>query len=285
MRAHCGGCTRRARSPFPSLSARHDNQMQVIDVRPAQGWLWIKDAWRYFRGAPMGWMTLIGAWIILTFGMWFIPYAGQLAANLLQPVFFAGFMIACRNQDAGKLPAISDVFAAFRIRPASVRALISIGAIMLAGQLIIFLALDAVGFPDLTMTADGKNIDFAAFGAALEDKIWILALGVALTALLKGALWFVPPLLAFHEMSATHAIRWSFYAFLSNFGAVLLYGVLIAAIYALAIIPWGAGLFIVMPLMVISNYTGYKAMFKDEAAAPAAPPSPPPEPPTSPPAP
>lgn len=253
--------------------------MQVIDVRPSQGWLWIRDAWRYFKGAPMGWLSLVGAWVILTFALLFIPYVGQLAANLLQPVFFAGFMIACRNQDNGTLPAVSDLFAAFRIRASNVRALISVGAILLAGELLIFLMLDALGFPDMTMTDDGKSIDFAAFGAALEDKVWLLLLGVALTALLKGALWFVPPLLAFHEMSASHAIRWSFYAFLANFGAMLLYGVLIALIYALALLPWGAGLFIAMPLMVISNYTGYKAMFKDgEPVAPATPT--PPAPPT-----
>jgi len=244
--------------------------MQVIDVRPSQGWLWIRDAWRYLKGAPLGWLSLVGAWIILTFALLFIPYVGQLAANLLQPVFFAGFMIACRNQDNGTLPAVTDLFAAFRIRPANVRALISVGAILLAGELLIFLMLDALGFPDIAMSPDGKSIDFAAFAAALEDKAWLLLLGVALTALLKGALWFVPPLLAFHEMSAIHAVRWSFYAFLSNFGAMLLYGVLIAVIYALALLPWGAGLFIAMPLMAISNYTGYKAMFKDgEPAAPA----------------
>jgi hypothetical protein len=54
--------------------------------------------------------------------------------------------------------------------------------------------------------------------------------------------------------------------------------VLIAVIYALALLPWGAGLFIAIPLMVISNYTGYKAMFKeDEPVAPSvpAPPAPP----------
>ncbi len=247
--------------------------MQVIDVRPSQGWLWIRDAWRYLRGAPLGWLSLVGVWVILTFALLFIPYVGQLAANLLQPVFFAGFMIACRNQDNGTLPTVSNLFAAFRIRPANVRALISVGAILLAGELLIFLMLDALGFPDIAMSKDGTSIDFAAFTAALEDKVWLLALGVALTALIKGALWFVPPLLAFNEMSATHAIRWSFYAFLSNFGAMLLYGVLIAAIYLVALLPWGAGLFIALPLMVISNYTGYKAMFKDGEPLPPAPPT------------
>jgi uncharacterized membrane protein len=86
----------------------------------------------------------------------------------------------------------------------------------------------------------------------------------------KGALWFAPPLIALHDMPVTHAMRWSVYAALGNLGALLVYGFTLMALFFAAIIPWGLGLLVVIPLMVISTYLGYREVFE----APAAPASP-----------
>ncbi len=243
--------------------------MQVIDVQAMQGGLWIRQAWGYFKAAPLGWMSLVGGWIMVTFGMMFIPLFGPIASNILQPVFFAGLMLACRKQDSGKMPAIPDLFAAFR---GNLRALVIVGSVLLGLELLIFVLIETLGFPVLALSEDGNSINFATFQTSLENNLGPLFLGLALLALLKGALWFAPPLLAFHNMSAAHAMRWSLFAFLSNFSAVFVYSVLIVAMYMLALLPWGAGLFIAMPLMVISNYTGYQAMFREEEPVAPVPP-------------
>jgi hypothetical protein len=239
--------------------------MRVLDVPAPQGWLWIKQSWPYFRSAPFNWLSLIGGWIIVTFGLLLVPLIGQVAANLLQPAFFAGFMLAARDQDNGAKPQLAHLFAAFR---GNYRALLMVGSVLLVGELLIFLVLYWLGFPEITMTPDGMNIDIEAFRSELQDKIGVVILGMGLTALFKGALWFAAPLIAFHNMSASHAIRWSVYAFIANFGALLLYGVLIMVIYAVAMVPYGAGLLVAMPLMVISNYTGYKALFQEDQPVP-----------------
>ena len=136
--------------------------------------------------------------------------------------------------------------------------------------------LGALGFPTLSLSGDGESIDFVAYSAALEEKAWIVILAMVLTSLFKGAMWFAPTILAFNKMSAGAAIRWSVFAFLSNFGAMFFYWILIAAMYFLALLPSGAGLFIAIPLTLISSYTGYKAMFREEQKedAPAPPPAP-----------
>lgn len=244
--------------------------MQVVDVPTAQSLLWIRDAWRLFKVAPFAWMGLTAGWIALTLGLLLIPVLGQLAANLLQPIFFAGFMIAARAQESGEVPRMVHLFAAFRVNAVP---LISVGTVMFLATLAIIVMMALLGLPEIPTTADG-SLDMEGLRTAFSGKEWLIILGLALISLVKGALWFAPPLLAFHKMSAAHAMRWSIYAFVSNFGAVLLYGVLVVVIYALAILPYGAGLFIAMPLMVISNYTSYKAMFREDgqgssAAAPA----------------
>jgi uncharacterized membrane protein len=101
---------------------------------------------------------------------------------------------------------------------------------------------------------------------ALDGKEWILLVGLALTAVVKGALWFAPALLAFHELSTAHAIRWSLFAALSNVGAMLAYGIALTVVFVAGALPWGLGLLVVIPMMVASTYTGYADVFEEPAA-------------------
>jgi uncharacterized membrane protein len=99
------------------------------------------------------------------------------------------------------------------------------------------------------------------FARELQGKEWILLVGLVLTAIVKGALWFAPAVLAFHDLTTTHAIRWSLYAALSNLGAMVLYGLALTAAMAAAILPWGLGLMLMIPVMVASTYAGYREVF------------------------
>lgn len=237
--------------------------MKVIDVPASSGFRWIKLAWNnHFKKAPLAWMGLMAVWFVVSFGMLIIPVVGQVAASILQPVFFAGFMLACRTQEQGEMLQVSGIFSA--LRSGNVRPLLIVGCVLLAGQFLIVMGITALGLPELTLTADGKNIDVEAFRTGMQGKEWLIFLFIGLTALLKGALWFVPPLLAFHDMKASHAMRWSVYAFLSNFTALLVYGAIIVVIYLLALLPYGLGLLIAVPVVAISNYTGYSAMFVED---------------------
>jgi uncharacterized membrane protein len=96
----------------------------------------------------------------------------------------------------------------------------------------------------------------------IQGKEWILAVGLVLTLAVKGALWFAPPLIAFHGMSTSHAMRWSMYAALANIGAMLLYGVVLMALFLVAVLPWALGLILFMPVMAISTYVGYREVFE-----------------------
>ena len=106
----------------------------------------------------------------------------------------------------------------------------------------------------------------------LQGLEWILVVGLVLTALVKGALWFAPALLAFHEISTAHAVRWSLYAALSSLGAMFTYGIALTVVFVAGALPWGLGLIVVIPVMLASTYTGYADVF--EGAAPADDPTP-----------
>jgi uncharacterized membrane protein len=209
----------------------------------------------------MAWMGLSAGWMLITLALVLVPVVGGVAANLLQPVFFASFAIAARKQLAGEAPEMGDLFLGFK-RP--LRPLVNLGAILLLAEIGIFFLMSLLGLPGVGDSDEVVTV--TDYVQALDGKEWILLVGLALTAVVKGALWFAPALLAFHELSTAHAIRWSLFAALSNMGAMLAYGVALTVVFVAGALPWGLGLLVVIPMMVASTYTGYADVFEETAA-------------------
>jgi uncharacterized membrane protein len=214
----------------------------------------------------MVWMGLGAGWMLITLGLVLVPVVGGVAANLLQPVFFASFALAARKQLSGEAPEMGDLFSGFR---RGLRPLVNLGAILLIAEIAIFFLMSLLGLPGV---GEGDEIvTVTDYVRLLQGKEWILLVGLALTALVKGALWFAPALLAFHDLSTAHAVRWSVFAALSNAGAMLAYGVALTVVFLAGALPWGLGLALAIPVMLASTYTGYADVFEDSAeATPAA---------------
>ena len=238
-----------------------DSPLRARDVRSSRGPAWLAGGWELFRRAPMVWMGLSAGWMLITLALVLVPVVGGVAANLLQPVFFASFAIAARKQLAGEAPEMGDLFLGFK-RP--LRPLVNLGAILLLAEIGIFFLMSLLGLPGVGDTDEVVTV--TDYVRALQGKEWILLVGLALTALVKGALWFAPALLAFHELSTAHAIRWSLFAALSNVGAMLAYGIALTVLFVAGALPWGLGLLVVIPMMVASTYTGYADVFEEPAA-------------------
>ena len=238
-----------------------DSTLRARDVRSSRGPAWLAGGWGHFRRAPMVWMGLSAGWMLITLALVLVPVIGGVAANLLQPVFFASFAIAARKQLAGEAPEMGDLFLGFK-RP--LRPLVNLGAILLVAEIGIFFLMSLLGLPGVG-EAD-EVVTVTDYVRALQGKEWILLVGLALTAVVKGALWFAPALLAFHDLSTAHAIRWSLFAALSNVGAMLAYGIALTVLFVAGALPWGLGLLVVIPMMVASTYTGYADVFEEPPA-------------------
>jgi hypothetical protein len=242
-----------------------DAATRVTEVSAGHGVGWLTQAWGLFRRRPGAWIGLAGGWLIVTFGLIIVPLIGGVIANFLQPAFFASFALAAGKQVKGEAIGMGDLFLGFR---KNLRALVNLGAILLIAEIAIFALMALMGLP--MATSGDKAFTIAEYVEMLKGKEWILLVGLLLTVLVKGALWFAPPLIALRDMSMTHAMRWSTYAALSNLGAMIVYGVALMALFVAAIIPWGLGLIVVIPLMVISTYVGYRDVFDTRTLPPAA---------------
>ena len=238
-----------------------DATMKVAELPASRGAAWLGEAFRLFRDAPLTWVGLCAGWIVITFGLMLVPLIGMVASNFLQPVFFASFAICAYKQGAGERITMNDLFSGFRH---NVRALINLGALLLLAQLVILVIMAMLGLP--TASGGDREASISEYVDLLKGKEWILAIGFILTVIVKGALWFAPPLIAFHDMTTTQAMRWSLFAAISNLGAMMVYGTVLLGFFILALVPWALGLIVVIPLAAISTFVGYRDVF--EAAGP-----------------
>lgn len=240
--------------------------IRVAEVPAGSGARWLVTAFDLFRRAPAAWLGMCAGWLFITFGLIIIPFLGGVIANFLQPVFFASFAIAAVRQSAGEPISIRDLFGGFK---RNLKSLVNLGALLLIAEIAIFALMALLGLP---MAPGGdEGFTMTEYVESLRGKEWILAFGFLLTVVIKGGLWFAPPLIAFHDLSTSHAIRWSVYAALSNLGAMMSYGLVLLVLFIAGMIPWALGLVVVVPMMAISTYVGYREVF-ESTATPVPPP-------------
>lgn len=234
-----------------------DATIRVAELAASRGAAWLGEAFGLFRRAPLAWIALCAGWIAITFALILIPFIGGVIANFLQPAFFASFATCAYRQSVGERIVAMDLFSGFK---RNMRSLVNLGAILLLAEIAIFALMALAGLP-MTASTD-RPFTVAEYVELLRDKEWILALGFILTVVVKGALWFAPPLISLHGMATTQAMRWSLYAAIANVGAMMVYGATLFAIFFLGLLPWAVGLIVVIPMMAISTWVGYKEVFE-----------------------
>lgn len=201
------------------------------------------------------------AWVLTSLALAVVvPVVGGTISKILQPAFFAGFMLACRDQEAGKRVTPAHLFAALRV---NARALIAIGALVLLLEAALAMSMSALGFQPVFMTGVDLETASNALRASLDGKVILLTVSTLVAVLIMAIFWFTVPLLAFHNMPPMHAIRWSFFAFFSNVLPMAFFAVLVMGLIFLGAMSAGLALIVVMPLFMISSYTSYKHVFAE----------------------
>lgn len=250
--------------------------MQARIVASANGARWLAEGWRLFRVAPLGWLALVFAYLLLTNLVMLVPLVGVAAFLVLYPAFSVGLMAAARAASRRAPLQLGLLFDGFR---QGVRAQLVLGAIYLAGSIVIFGA---------ALLADQEDVLRAVLSGrhkpdALEpgDLLPPLAVLAGLYAPVLMMFWFAPPLAAWHALGAVKALFFSFVACLMNWRALLVYGVVTAlvtvaltsgALFALMLATGGSARIaptaIVLPLAIIllptlfaSFYASYRDVF------------------------
>jgi len=234
------------------------------------GWTWIAQGWTLFAKAPLMWVISMVILFVVMIAINLVPLLGALAFQVVQVVFVGGLMVACRSLETGGDFELEHLFAGFRKRfvPLAI-----VGVLMLLGWIAIMLVWGLfVGFSVLGAFLTGDPEAVMASVMASMGMIVIGTLVVAgLIVPLMAAYWFAPVLVTMHDMKPLAAMKASFFACFRNFVPFLVYGLVMLVALVVAMIPFGLGMLVWLPLAITSTYVAYRGIFTEEASAAAAP--------------
>ena len=236
--------------------------MEVRQVDGKQGWQWIVIGFSLFRRVPIVWILLCTTLLLIAATLALIPVAGQFIFTLLSPVFLAGLMIGCRTLERGGQLEIAHLLAGFH---STATPLITIGGIYLVGQVLIVGAAMLVGGETMRdLLIAGRRVDENELQEVMSSSLSALLVALSLSIPLMMAAWFAPLLVIFKNMTAVEAMRMSFFACVKNIVAFQIYGFILVVLTIIATMPYGLGLFVLVPTLFASIYASYRDIFGDE---------------------
>lgn len=231
-------------------------QLTVKQLPAGRAWTWIVQGFVLFRSYPAMWIVLLLIYLAIMIPLSMLPVIGSVVSTLLAPVFAAGMMWGCRAITLQQDLEINHLFEGFKRNTAQ---LIAVGGIYMVSLLFIAIA--------VVMMLDKETVDLMLQGKDLTQQQTDAMLLPLLTALMLMlpvimAYWFAPVLAGLHGLQAIEAMKLSFSACLKNMLPFLLYGLIFMALLVLAIIPFGIGLIVVVPMMMTSLYASYADVFE-----------------------
>ena len=229
--------------------------LEIKQVPVANAWNWIASGFRLFKSNPPMWIILFIIYLAIIVPVSLIPLVGSVLSTLLAPVFAAGMMMGCRAVTRHQDLEINHLFAGFKHNTAQ---LIAVGGIYMVSLLIVAVM--------VVLVLDRETMNLLIKGQSLspdQASAMMLPILVAMLMIMPilMAYWFAAVLVGLHDLTAVEAMKLSFYACLKNMGTFLFYALICMVLLVIAIIPFGLGLFVAVPVMMTSLYTSYIDVF------------------------
>ncbi len=226
-------------------------------VTAVAGWSWLGAGWRRFRRAPAHWLLITGLLGALSAGLTLIPQSGPFLVALVGPTLF-GSLLASAGETGGRPTLYRAVVAMRQVRTTG--RLLTLGLIPLLGSAILWGAADPLlGIPfgtELVFGASELVIRVRPLGAFL-----FLALTVTVMLAVWACLLFAIPQVIHARATIGQALRTSLSAVHDNLGAFLVFFVTQAVLALLAVMAFGLGLLVLVPVLAGAVMAAHDCLF------------------------
>ena len=235
------------------------------------GWIWLRDGYRLYMQSPINWLVMCVMFIVGLLIFSFIPLL-SLLVQITVPGITAGLILAAHTLQGGVRINPGYLLAGFR---RNLNELLLLGVIsLIANTLIMILTSLLLGL--FTNTSIIEITNHLQSGVVpdekmLNDLFYLAILLATLTLPLIMALWFSPALIVLNDMKAWNAFKLSFKACHHNIIPFIAYGLISVGFIILATLPFGLGLMILTPVILIaltpalfcSMYCSWRDVFGD----------------------
>ena len=229
--------------------------LESRQVPAGNAWAWIVSGFNLFKANPVMWIVILLIYLAIIIPISFIPVIGSVVTTLLAPVFAAGMMWGCKALVLKQDLEINHLFEGFKKNTAQ---LIAVGGVYMLSLLVIMVM--------VVLTLDKDTLELIMKGQEVspaQANAMMLPILIAMLFILPilMAYWYAPVLIGLHNLTVLEAMKLSFIACLKNMLPFLLYGLIFMVILVVAIIPFGLGLIVAVPVMMTSLYTSYVDVF------------------------
>ncbi|MFP4614912.1 MAG: BPSS1780 family membrane protein [Thiohalorhabdus sp.] len=215
---------------------------------------WFVQGWNGFRAQPGPWIALFLLYVVAVLALNLVPVLGGLLATLLAPAFGAGLLLAARDASRGDPVRLGHLFEGLADARSRGR-LLGLGGLALAASFLLaglFLGMaETLPEPDAPPTQGPFLVESGLAGLV------VLLLGMGVVA----AFYFATPLVTFTPSRPLGALGASLRAVLRNLLSLLLFGLVYAALAAVAAIPYGLGFLILGPVGAGAAYASFTEVF------------------------
>jgi|APFre7841882724_1041349.scaffolds.fasta_scaffold01765_7 uncharacterized membrane protein len=243
-----------ADAPVPTPDGQFVPDGQALAA--GSGWAWFVDGWRLFRAQPGLWIGISVALLAFYVLVSLIPWIGQLATTLLTPVIAGGLLLGCKALDEGGTLTFGHLFEGFRLPQAG--RLVMVGVVSLAAAVVMLVSIFLVVGAGFGVSMLGGTPGMGGLGLTTALAI-LIALAVSIPVYM--ALWFAPALVTLHDFGTADALKASFTACLKNMLPFLVYGIAALLLSVVALVPFGLGLLVLVPVFIASVYAAYRDIF------------------------
>jgi uncharacterized membrane protein len=219
---------------------------------------WLRAGWAMFMANPGAWIGASVLFLAIVFAISVVPVFGQIAFNLLLPVFAGGLVCMCDRQHKGGQAEIADLFAGFRHNAGS---LVMVGLFYVIG----IFAVALIGFTLVTTGIIGGAVtgSIAGFTVGVTSAFIGGTVAFLLTIPVLMAVWFTPFLVFLHDMPPLPAMKASFAAGVKNPVPTVVFGLILIVGLFFAFASLLLGLLLFVPVFSNAAYASYRDIFTE----------------------